>query len=285
MTTLVAWTGTAAARTALDWAIIREYLLDRHVILCHVAGPSDERPLSKAALDDLAATLQQDRSGIRFTAELLHGDPVEQLERRGRDGSLLVVGTDTRNEHPGRFEHSLGMALSQRGVVPVVIVPIDARHGAPGFVIGFDGSPASQAALEFAAAEADRRSESLVVARSWRLHPVEEDAADAPAGRFDEELDGRRLEAAGVIAPLRERYPGLAVTLRFAHGETVQGLLATAGGAGLLVLGTDDLSRTSAGESTDHAVVMRMHTAVAIIPAGCTVRVAAPDAVVGAIRP
>ncbi|SMH48323.1 Universal stress protein family protein [Rathayibacter oskolensis] len=142
-------------------------------------------------------------------------------------------------------------------------------------VVGVDGSPASLAALDFAAAEADRRSEPLVVVRSWRLHAVEEDSAEPTSARIDEELSGRRRDAASAVAPLRLRYPDLPLELRFAHGDTVQSLVSTASGTGLLVLGTDDLSRNGAGESTDHAVVMRMHTALAVIPAARAGRSAA----------
>ncbi|KQQ01521.1 MULTISPECIES: universal stress protein [unclassified Rathayibacter] len=267
MTTLVAWAGTTAALTALDWAITREYLLDHHVILCHVAAPADERAISKAALDELAATLQQDRAGIRFSAELLHGDPVEQLERRCRqDGTLLVVGTDTRNEHSGRFENSLGMRITQRGEIAVVIVPIDARHGAAQVVVGVNGSSASLAALEFAAAEADRRRETLLVVRSWHLPAVEEDSADRPAGRVAHELEDHRLRVLDAVAPVREQFPRLRVELRFAHGDTVQGLLASASDAGLLVLGTDASALRRAGERIGHALVLTTHTALAVIP-------------------
>ncbi|MBO0983800.1 universal stress protein [Rathayibacter sp. SD072] len=277
MTTLVAWAGTTAALAALDWAITREYLLDRHVVLCHVTAPSDTRPIPHSALDDLAAALQRDRTGIRFTAELLRGDPVEQLERRCQDGTLLVVGTDTRNEHPRRFERSLGMVLTRRGAIAVVIVPIDASHGAPGIVIGYNGSAAAVAALAFAADEADRRSEPLVIVQSWRFRPIEEDGADCPATRIDQKIDSLRLDIADVVASVRTEHPALAVDLRFAHGETVQSLLAAAGGTSLLVLGTDDPSRTSTHESTDHAVVMRMHTALAVIPPGFAELIAHDD--------
>ncbi|QHC60958.1 universal stress protein [Rathayibacter sp. VKM Ac-2760] len=267
MTTLVAWAGTTAALTALDWAIAREFLLDRHVILCHVTSLDDERPISKVALEDLAATLQQDRTGIRFTAELLHGDPVEELERRCLlDGTLLVLGTDTRNEHPRRFEHSLGMTLTQRGAIAAVIVPIDAKHGAAHIAVGVNGSSASLAALEFAAAEADRCSETLLVIRSWQLPAVEEDSADMPAGRATFIPENRRLRILDALAPARERFPHLQVELRFTHGDTVQSLLASASDAGLLVLGTDAPALYRTGERISHALVMTTHTALAVIP-------------------
>lgn len=267
MTTLVAWTGTPAARTALDWAVAREYLLDRHVILCHVAAPSDERPTSEAALDDLTATLQRDRTGIRFTAELLRGDPVEQLEHRCLlDDTLLVLGTDARNDHPQRFERSLGMTLTQRGAIAVVIVPVDAKHGAAHIAVGVNGSSASLAALDFAASEADRCSETLLVVRSWQLSRVEEDSADVPAGRADFIPENRRLRTLDALAPSRERFPRLRVELRFTHGDTVSNLLATASDAGLLVLGTDAPALSRAGERISHALVMASRTALAVIP-------------------
>lgn len=281
MTTLVAWAGTTAALTALNWAITREYLLDHHVVLCHVVDPADERPIAEAALEDLAATLQQDRTGIRFTAELLHGDPVEQLERRCLlDGTLLVLGTDARDEHPRRFEHSLGMRLTQRGTIAAVIVPIDAKHGAAHIAVGVNGSSASLAALEFAAAEADRCSETLLVVRSWQLPRIEEDSADIPAARADFIPENRRLRTLDALAPARELFPHLRVELRFTHGDTVQSLLASASDAGLLVLGTDAPALSRSGERISHALVMATHTALAVIPPH-PVRPLRPDAAAG----
>lgn len=268
MTTFVAWNGNTASLAALDWAIAREYLLDGHVILGHVAGSGSAAPGELVALEDFAARLQADRDGIRVTAELFHGDPAEQLERRCGDGTLLIVGTDTRNEHPRRFELSLGMRLTQRGTVPVVIVPIDARRGAAGVVVGVDGSASSLAALDFAAAEAAARDEPLVVVRTWRLRPVDEDGTLVSPERADAEAERYRGALASLLDPVQVRHPSLRADLRVVHGDAARGLLRAAREAALLVLGTDDSSRGTPGpERVDHAAVMAMHTPIAVIPA------------------
>lgn len=266
MSTLVGWNGNTASHTALDWAITREYLLDRHVILCHVSNDAVSDMGTLAALEHFADTLEHERSGLRFTAELLHGDPVAQLERRCSDGTLLVVGTDTRNEHPRRFERSLGMKLALRGTIGLVIVPIDARRGAAGIVVGVDGSPASYAALAVAADEASAREEALTVVRAWALRPVDEDCGRPYAQQVSAETARQRCDLERHLDPVRRRHPELRLELRFVHGPTVAGLLGTARSAGLLVLGADDPGRPL-GTRVDHAAIMAMHVPVAIIPA------------------
>nr|WP_254072272.1 universal stress protein [Rathayibacter sp. VKM Ac-2857] len=158
------------------------------------------------------------------------------------------------------------MRLTQRGAIAAVIVPIDAKHGAAHVAVGVNGSSASLAALDFAAAEADRCSETLLVVRSWQLPRIDEDSADNPATRTDFIPENRRLRTLDALAPARERFPHLRVELRFTHGGTVQSLLASASDAGLLVLGTDAPALRRAGERISHALVLSTHTALAVIP-------------------
>lgn len=264
MTTLVGWNGSAASRAALDWAIAREYVHDRHVILCRVDEDAGGG-VSIDALRHLAASLQGDRAGVRFGAELLHGDAAAQLERRCSDGAVLVIGSGSRDDTSRRFGESLGMVLAARGSVRVVIVPLDASRGAPGVVVGVDGSPASCSALDFAADEASTREEVLTVVHAWGLRPVDEDGACVDSDRISAETLRQRQALEHVLAPVRRRHPDLRIERRYFHGQTVFGLLTVARSSGLLVLGADD-PRRSLRESVNRAVVSAMHLAVAIIP-------------------
>ncbi|GED08434.1 universal stress protein [Cellulosimicrobium cellulans] len=142
-----------------------------------------------------------------------------------------------------------------------------------GVVVGFDGSPGSIHALEWAADAADRHRSALHV--QFVLEP---------AGRgerhdlFDEGYHaGRVLDLAmDVLAEFR---PGLHdVSASVVRGMLLPSLLASSRAADLLVLGGSGTTRSSGPPgsrpraSVSARVARRAHGAVAVVPRGCPSR-------------
>jgi nucleotide-binding universal stress UspA family protein len=112
-------------------------------------------------------------------------------------------------------------------------------HGKPRIVVGVDESPASLAALRWAAREAGLRATRLQVVQAWerarwrvapyascvRLRGTDEDWAAA----------GARLE--GAVRTMLGPASAIPVTVEVAEGLATQVLLDRAAGAELLVLG------------------------------------------------
>jgi len=116
---------------------------------------------------------------------------------------------------------------------------MNSAHGKPRIVVGVDESPASLAALRWAAREARLRATRLQVVRAWerarwRLAPY---ASRVRLGGRDEDRAeaGARLE--GAVRTALGPAPAIPVTVEVAEGLATQVLLDRAAGAELLVLG------------------------------------------------
>jgi nucleotide-binding universal stress UspA family protein len=102
----------------------------------------------------------------------------------------------------------------------------------PGVVVGFDGSPSSVRALEWAAAEAGLRGVRLTVCLAWQAEPR---VSSAYTDRVTAEAC-RTLAEAVVLAS--EQSKGLDVAPRLLAGPAAAALLRASAGASLLVAGT-----------------------------------------------
>jgi nucleotide-binding universal stress UspA family protein len=112
-------------------------------------------------------------------------------------------------------------------------------HGTPRIVVGVDESPASLAALRWAAREAGLRATRLEVVRAWERArwPVAPYASrpHPPGSHEDCAAAGARL--AGAVRTMLGPAPAIPVTVEVAEGLATQVLLDRAAGAELLVLG------------------------------------------------
>ena len=112
-------------------------------------------------------------------------------------------------------------------------------HGKPRIVVGVDESPASLAALRWAAREAGLRAAWLQVVQAWerarwRVAPYA--SCVRPRGTDeDRTAAGARLE--GAVRTMLGPAPAIPVTVEVAEGLATQVLLDRAAGADLLVLG------------------------------------------------
>jgi nucleotide-binding universal stress UspA family protein len=103
-------------------------------------------------------------------------------------------------------------------------------------VVGYDGSPSSADALDWAARQAQLTDGRLEVVMTWQWPPSLGWSVPIPDD-FDPEADVRRtVETA--LAPVRERHPGVPIETRVANGHPAPVLVEASKGAGLLVVGS-----------------------------------------------
>ncbi|WP_155056103.1 universal stress protein [Streptomyces blattellae] len=133
---------------------------------------------------------------------------------------------------------------------------------------GVDGSAESLAAAHWAAREALRRGVSLRIAHAWQWHP--HPAASVPMDRTQREWAEETLDrtAAGV----RAAHPGLRVVDQLVSDSPTAAVLAAAGDAELLVLGSRGLSGVAGFVlgSVSQRVVARSSLPVVLVRAGET---------------
>lgn len=114
----------------------------------------------------------------------------------------------------------------------------------PSVIVGVDGSPSAEYALDWAVDEAALRGAELRVVHAWPGEPPRLPLPD----RADTEARGR-VAASELLAAYADRAqarrPELKVTSELIAGAPVAGLMELAEGAGLLVVGSRGMNRFS----------------------------------------
>lgn len=125
---------------------------------------------------------------------------------------------------------------------------VDQERGASSrpVVVGVDPSPLARTALDWAAAEADRRSSALLVAHAFNTADYELTSAAMTGGAAEVAHsfhEAARQLLADSADRVREQYPRLELRTEMLSEDAVAGLLELADGAGLLVVGTRGQNR------------------------------------------
>ena len=135
-------------------------------------------------------------------------------------------------------------------------------------VVGYEGSPASRAALEWAAVQAERVHAPLRIVEAFELVI----AARASQGRIDplQALRQSREQGLAVVAEgIETAHPGLAVTAVLVEDSAASALISDSSYARLLVLGSRGLGGWSGLliGSVSVQVSAHAHCPVVVIPA------------------
>lgn len=263
-----------AVAWAAEWAAARKRPLDLvHVIDDEWVGRltwSEDLIMneSRRALGQAREIARKSLDDELIRDVLLRGDPVEQLQRHAADhADLLVVGT----HKPSRFERimlgSRSLHIVQNASTPVAVIPPKDQTVRRGVVVGVDGSETSLAAIEFAAAEAERSGEPLHAVLAW----------DLPAGwgveymPTDEMINGiaedEEVVLSESLAGLSDRFPDLEIRREVVRGYPAWALIDAAASARLIVVGNRGrrgLPRVLLG-SISHDVLVNITTPTVVV--------------------
>ncbi|WP_195760619.1 universal stress protein [Agromyces kandeliae] len=235
MTIVVGADGSVASRAAVEWAARRAQRTRDALVLVTVVDDG-WGSLGGSALVELRATAE-DRAErevdvARRTAPELEvrgvvavGSPILTLAEASRDADLVVVGTHKVGYFHGRAMGSRSLQLAAVAASPSAVVPVTSWRGRSGVAVGVSEGPDSDDAVRFAAEEAGRLGEPIVLLR----------AADG------DEVDERALERAAEI--VAERAPDVQVDVRSTGGDAAEALIAVSRRAVLTVTGRRVASR------------------------------------------
>lgn len=291
--------GSPAAAVALRWAVQEARLRDltvRAVLAWDAAGEPRAvfraaMPANHAALGDAAAAVLHSAVlavevpyGVHVREQVVEGRPAASLAWAAADAEMLVVGTRGHSPLKRHIPGSVGRACVREARVPTVVALGAQTQLEPALpiVVGFDGSPTSENALRWAAAEASLRGAMLIVIHAW---PV------GPGGVLS--MAGASLAHAGraVLASVRtmtsREWPELSVDTRLSDEPAAHALLKAARGAQLLVVGAhgrDGFPGMILG-SVSRACLLASPCSVAVIPPATSPATAGEDerASVGAL--
>jgi nucleotide-binding universal stress UspA family protein len=280
--------GSAGSRAALAWALDEAARRDAEVeavfawTLPAVAYSSPAAvPVNPVTMEsegtellEHALALVSAASQVKTHTRVCDGHPSKVLREIADepDVRLLVVGS---RGHSGLAELVLGSVshtLSHIAPIPLVIIPkqvADAPAPSPKnrIVVGVDGSPAAEPALQWAAREAVIRGATLEVVVAWSVSraafptrfPIS-DSVEVGLQRSAREIADR--------AVAQVRVPGVAIEPRVVRGEASTVIVERAREADLLVVGRRGLNRAQEVllGSVSHACAHHSPVTVAVIP-------------------
>jgi len=232
-----------ASIDAVRWAADYAAAAQRPLVLLHATlwntvnapyglapPPRDFEEPEGSATELMEKTLEAVRTehpDVDVDTALRTVSPVAALLTASQHAHLVVVG---RRRAAGRVLRLLlgevGTHVATHAATSVVVVRDHHGDGVPApiVLVGYDGSPAAEAALAFGLDEASRRGWELTV-----LHAV-------PSPNPDDIERGRRWLAEAVRRSCAG-HPDVAVTLHNVHGHPADTLTAGAATAGLVVVG------------------------------------------------
>ncbi|MFC7787968.1 universal stress protein [Microbacterium sp. MAHUQ-60] len=275
---VVAVSAASSSRRAVDWAVARAMARRQSIELLSVVGGAVGM-IGEAAVIEAAMTATEQmlaaeaeriaHPGLSVTSRVAVGDPVATLSVASEDAVLLVIGSDYRGPGDGPARGAHGIRITAASHCPVVVVPdFDLDDDRSGVVVGVDGSSVSEAAIAFAAAEADRLDEPLTAVIVWTPISAPRNAIMVSPQAYRDGMEQTAREALALsLAGLRSRYPGLQIEEAVAEGFPSVIINELAEGARLTVVGSRGhgaVRRFLLG-SISHEVLQRLASVVAVV--------------------
>ncbi|NMH97763.1 universal stress protein [Pseudonocardia acidicola] len=229
-----------SARQAAEWAATEAARRDVRLQVVHVVGESggDEVP---GWLDELLSAVRK-QGTAQADARVERGKPAAVLLEHARSAGLVAVGGWGSDAFPGMLAGSVALTLVTHAACPVAVVrgpapDVPPRRDGP-VVVGVDGSPDGDAALDLALDIAAQEDGELVAVHTWS------DVVPGPGGgaiRLREDWDVLEERAREVlaqhVADHQRAHPEVHVEQHTVADRPVRALLRQAGAARLLVVG------------------------------------------------
>lgn len=253
--------GSAPSRAAITWAMRYGARAGADVVLVHVVVDDISVPEAfidpdsrRAALAFLQGELDYahliDRH-VTVSTKLLQGDPLEQLSAVSEHAAVVAIGTHKTGFVQGRVFGSRYIQLAGLAFCPVAFIPNSASHRRSGVVVGVGNVEQDEDTIRFAAREAERSEQELVIIHCSRT----------TASGFERTGSAGWdpvLIAAESIA--RRDHPTLSIRCRTIDRAPAEGLVDGSMSATLLVIGRSHRSIQHPGSvgSIVHDVLLNL---------------------------
>lgn len=263
------WGCREAARRSVDLDVVHAWTYPYMGLRAVAAEPRDLMGQDAAVVLERSVEELGDSGSVMVEAHLVEASPIEALRDMSADAELVVVGSRGRGGFASLFLGSVSSSLAGHTVCPTAIV----RHDRPAsgrIVVGVDGSPRSNVALQFAVDEAaiDRSAVDVVhvfhpsyeVPGPYPIVPVTLPLSDMMAAA----LDVAKAAIAEVTVP-----EGVHVEAKAATGAANAVLVEAARDATMLVVGSHGqggVSRLLIGSVAMSCVRDSVDTPVVVVP-------------------
>jgi nucleotide-binding universal stress UspA family protein len=242
---VVGYDGSADSDRAVDWAVKAAQL--RHCPIRLVAVLEDD--IDPDWLPDRVEAARQHamealRSGadpeLPVTVMKPRSEPATHaLLRLASDAQLIVLGAHGHGILDGALAGSVSQHLARHAECPVVVARDAHDRAARRIVVGFDDSPGSQRAVEFAFEAAQDTHAPLTVMHGWQINPP------GSVGMFMtltpdivDHAESEDVALRNAMAEWRAKYPDVNVELSAVPLHPVRLLTDASDHAAMVVVGS-----------------------------------------------
>lgn len=250
---VVAVDGSPASNAAASWAAREAAMRNIPLTVVHAvvtptaAWPPVPYPESLAVrLEDegkkaimhaekiAAEAMPADRK-VPIARELLYSSPALALVNMSDEAEMVVVGSAGKGLLARGVLGSVSSTVVRHANCPVAVIS-DAELPDPQLpvLVGIDGSPASELAMEVAFGEASRRGVGLVALHAWSDLIVSELGESS----WPELLGEAERSLAESLAGWQERFPDVTVHRLVVRDQPAHELIEKSGSAQLVVVGS-----------------------------------------------
>lgn len=198
------------------------------------------RGMAERFMADAASRVRALAPDIEITTDLLWGEALKVLVRLSRQATLVVVGSRGLGSFTGLLLGSVAVHLVAHTHCPVQVVRGRPRPSGA-VVLGIDGSPAAQPAVDLAFDEAALRGCGVTAVHAWsQWHTPTQPPPDPSmpyANEPGELREGEERLLAEALAGSRMRQPDVPVERRAVRGRPRETLIEASRTARLLVVG------------------------------------------------
>ena len=165
------WAADEAARRGIPLEIVHAWMppMQAWPVTALAIDPEPLREDARHLVEEAATSIRVSRraDGPKVAARTFEADPVSALLAAAEGRDLLVVGRCGRGGSLSRLIGSVADRVARHASVPVAVIDGQAAVTGGGVVVGVDDSPGARAALAWAADEAGRLDERLVLVHGW----------------------------------------------------------------------------------------------------------------------
>ena len=231
---------SAPSLAALIWSAQRARIRGARLRIMNViersdgSGDSRCRELAWSLLNEDVALLRDLDADLVVAAEVAVGDPVEELAKASSTADLVVVGTHKTGFVRGAVYGSGFLALAVTAAHASAFIPEPSGRTRTGVVAGIDDSELGAEVIRFAADEASRTGQELILISSLphgASRRIEHGAG--PLGHNRDYMS----QLAWAISVARKVNPQLPIRGRNTNQATAESLVRAATAAAVLVVG------------------------------------------------
>lgn len=164
---VVGFDGSEASVAALEWTAQRAQHVPSHVTLTSVAEFFESERELRSVSHEGADMCRRLAPSATIDTKVLRGWMPDTLLESSKAADLLVVGSHLHAPVRSMLKGWIPLRVSVRSAVPSCVVPAGWRQRTGPVVVGYDDDGSSEAALRFAASEAARTKQELLIVHAW----------------------------------------------------------------------------------------------------------------------